>query len=429
MAAVREHLAGCADAHAELARARARPRPRCSRPWSRPSRPRRSSRGCWPPPRRTSTRVATRRRPVPAPAAVAGAAAAAAPAATGGPERTTHRREPRRRASRRRARLGWLLAAAAVIVAVALGGWNLALRRSCRPPRRTAPASTRRWTSPRSPGARPRCSPAATGGVGLRRRRRRRHGGAGGPRASPATPARRSTPRGRSRATRRRCRWATSRSARTGVAVATGDVARTRTRRRHRADAGAERRRDRRRPGPVVAAGVTRTAPGGATGARRRAAQAAGLDRRLGDAARCRRSPRARPARPRAATPPSGPSCGNRATPALTLTVWPSTASSRAIPSSTRRATVTPAEPGATSTNSSPPVRRQGVDQPHASSARTARDLAQDLVAGPRAGLLVELAEPVDVEQGDRDLGCPGAARGRPRARGRGRACGRSRGP
>ncbi len=43
--------------------------------------------------------------------------------------------------------------------------------------------------------------------------------------------------------------------------------------------------------------------------------------------------------------------------PALTLTGWPSIASSPAIPSSTRRATVTPADPGATTTNSSPPVR------------------------------------------------------------------------
>ena len=35
------------------------------------------------------------------------------------------------------------------------------------------------------------------------------------------------------------------------------------------------------------------------------------------------------------------------------------------MPSRTRRATVTPAEPGATSTNSSPPVRRDRVDEPH----------------------------------------------------------------
>ena len=53
-------------------------------------------------------------------------------------------------------------------------------------------------------------------------------------------------------------RWATSRSESDGVAVADGPGARRGARRRDRADPGAERRATRRRPGPVVASGVTR---------------------------------------------------------------------------------------------------------------------------------------------------------------------------
>ena len=73
---------------------------------------------------------------------------------------------------------------------------------------------------------------------------------------------------------------------------------------------------------------------------------------------------------------------GRRA--AQTVIVWPSTASSFAMPSSTRRATVTPAGPGATSTNSSPPVRAI-VSTSRTLSASTRRHLAQDVVPGTRA--------------------------------------------
>ena len=53
----------------------------------------------------------------------------------------------------------------------------------------------------------------------------------------------------------------------------------------------------------------------------------------------------------------SEPSTGKRATPAETETLRPATAGRAAIPSMTRWATVAPAEPGAISTNSSPPIR------------------------------------------------------------------------
>ena len=108
--------------------------------------------------------------------------------------------------------------------------------------------------------------------------------------------------------------------------------------------------------------------------------------------------------------------------------VWPSTASSFAMPSSTRRATVTPAGPGATSTNSSPPVRAI-VSTSRTLSASTRRHLAQDVVPGTGPGRGVQLAEAVDVEQRDGDLRCPAAARARPPAPGPAPRSARWRGP
>ena len=97
------------------------------------------------------------------------------------------------------------------------------------------------------------------------------------------------------------------------------------------------------------------------------------------------------------------PSIGNRATPADTDIGLPATAGRTAIPSMTRRATVAPAEPGATRTNSSPPIRPT-VSTRRTDSARTAATRAEDVVAGLGAALAVGGLEVVDVEQRERQL-------------------------
>ena len=130
MAAVREHLAGCDDAHAELTElgessaalletvepaepsASLKPRLMAAAQADLDAGRHPSQAGAAP-------------AAAAAPAAVAAPTVAAAPAA---PAATTVVSLDAAR-SRRGARLGWVLAAAAVIVAVALGGWNIALRR------------------------------------------------------------------------------------------------------------------------------------------------------------------------------------------------------------------------------------------------------------------------------------------------------------
>jgi anti-sigma factor RsiW len=130
MAAVREHLAGCDDAHAELAElgesaaalletappaepsASLKPRLLAAAQADLDAGRHPSQAGAAP------AAAAT-------PPAAAPSAASAAPAAPGAS--TVVSLEAAR--SRRGTRLGWVLAAAAVIVAVALGGWNIALRR------------------------------------------------------------------------------------------------------------------------------------------------------------------------------------------------------------------------------------------------------------------------------------------------------------
>ena len=69
---------------------------------------------------------------------------------------------------------------------------------------------------------------------------------------------------------------------------------------------------------------------------------------------RFRASARARSAAAMSSSP-LAPSAGKRATPADTLMAPRSLSGRAAIPSTTLRATVTPAAPGATTTNSSPP--------------------------------------------------------------------------
>ena len=176
-------------------------------------------------------------------------------------------RRPRRRSStspptrpRRRSRFTRLLAAAAVIVAVALGGWNLALQRRAVDrrgvPHRRRPGPRPRGAARQRDGAAPPREDGSSSGFGVV--------GADGTvklamRGLAATTARRSTPPGRSPRGRRRCRWATSGGIRRG---------RRRPRRRppprpgrDRADPRAERRQQAPQ-GPVVASGVTRDPAG-----------------------------------------------------------------------------------------------------------------------------------------------------------------------
>ena len=129
MAAVREHLADCDDAHAEVLEL-GEAATRCSDRRARRAAGRRSRHGCWPPPRPTSTPGATRRRPCRS----ASRAVIASPRAAG-----------------RRAR--------------------------CAAPGRRRPAARRRPRHPRRPDRRPSTSrPSGPGGgrVRLAPRRRRR---------------------------------------------------------------------------------------------------------------------------------------------------------------------------------------------------------------------------------------------------------------
>ena len=99
----------------------------------------------------------------------------------------------------------------------------------------------------------------------------------------------------------------------------------------------------------------------------------------------------------------SAASTGNRATPADTVTVRPATAGRASMPVMTRRATIAPAAPGATSTElvaADPPDR---VDQPDR-LGEDRRDASQDVVARFVATLLVGRPEVIDIEQRQRHL-------------------------
>ena len=126
MAGVREHLAGCDDAHAELTELGESAAALLET--AEPAEPPASLK-----PRLMAAAQAdldAGRHPsqAPAPAAAVAAPSAAPSPAPPAPLASTVVSLDAAR-SRRRARLGWVLAAAAVIVAVALGGWNIALRR------------------------------------------------------------------------------------------------------------------------------------------------------------------------------------------------------------------------------------------------------------------------------------------------------------
>ena len=289
-----------------------------------------------------------------------------------GPSRPAPRRAGPRRASGPRRR--WVLRIAAVLVIGVLGGWNLLLQGQLE--RGAAPTSSRSRPSsmsPASPGAltavlRPRRGDGPTGLAAVERRRR--HG---------AWPMRDLAPttgtqvyeawvdrcrRGAGAARRRstvgsdgtgvtsrhdgRCR-------RPGVVLAlTLEPARAPPpRRRRRSSVGTRPRRD--RVAVRLDAELDRPAAcaGSASATRPVTAPAS---------ARAERGRRGRDERVRVGVRPSA---GNAATPAETETSCPATAGSAAIPSSTRWATVAPAEPGATSTNSSPPIR------PTVSTSRT----------------------------------------------------------
>jgi anti-sigma factor RsiW len=124
MDAVREHLAGCDDAHADLSELgeAATALLETAEPVEPPAtlKPRLMA--------AAASDLAEGRHPASTPATAPVAAPVAAPATLPTPPIATVVSLDDAR-SKRRARLGWLLAAAAVIVAVALGGWNIALRR------------------------------------------------------------------------------------------------------------------------------------------------------------------------------------------------------------------------------------------------------------------------------------------------------------
>ena len=118
--------------------------------------------------------------------------------------------------TRRRSRFAWVLAAAAVIVAVALGGWNIALNNelsSAQAYRSGVEQALDLAAQPGSVTALIRADDGSSSGFGVI--------GADGTvklamRGWRPPRARRSTPPGRSRRGRRRCPWATSASDRTG---------------------------------------------------------------------------------------------------------------------------------------------------------------------------------------------------------------------